>query len=345
MREVDMPGAVSIALEREPDYFQAAAVEGDRLDLVVARCADRLVGALSVARRMMFVNGEPRRVAYLSMARLERPWRGRRLVPAALERVGRTLREEGTDLCLCTVIADNRVRALLEKPRAGMPAFEPRERICTLVIPTWRDRRPPAGVRIRGARREDMPDIVACLRRNGARRQFAVAWSSGDLESPSRTRGLSVEDFVVAEQGGRISGCVALWDQSAFKQSVIRGYTAALGRARGLVNLAAPLVNRPRLPRAGRPFLHAYLSHLAVDEDAPGPTVALLAAAYSRARARSIANLTIGFSERDPRLAAVRRSLGGMEYWSVLYTLTWPGGDADAVPLDGRPAGLEIATL
>jgi hypothetical protein len=190
-----------------------------------------------------------------------------------------------------------------------------------------------------------MPEIVACLRRNGARRQFAVAWSASDLESPSRTRGLSVEDFVVAEQEGRISGCVALWDQRAFKQSVIRGYTAAIGRVRRLANLAAPLVNRPRLPRAGRPFPHAYLSHLAVDEDAPELTMALLGAAYSRARARSIANLTIGLSERDPRLAAVRRSLGGIQYWSVLYTLSWPSNDAAAVQLDGRPAGLEIATL
>lgn len=346
MRDIHVPGAITVAFEREPSFFRAAAIEGDQVDVVAIRVGDRLVGTGTYARRDMFVNGSVQKVGYMTMARVEPEWRRGRATPAAFRYLHQLMNEHGDSWGITTMMADSSVtRSLLDAPRPFLPEFVPVERICTLVIPTWRHRRSRGDFALRAARAEDLEGIVACLRRNGARRQFALAWSAEDFHDQSRTFGLSISNFSVAHDSGRIIGCVALWDQSAFKQSVIKGYARAIKLTRSLVNLAAPLLTVPRLPAPGSAFPHAYLSHLAVDDDDQELTLALLSHAYSGARDRAVPNLTTGFSERDPRLRAVKARFGAKAQWSLLCLAVWPGHRGDISGIDQRPAHVEIATL
>lgn len=346
MRDIHVPGAITVAFEREPSFFRAAGIEGDQVDIVAIRVGDRLVGTGTYARRDMFVNGAVHEVGYMTMARVESEWRRGRVTPAAFQYLHQLMNEHGDSWGITTMMADSSVtRSLLHAPKPFLPEFVPVERICTLVIPTWRRRRANEDFAVRAASEEDLEGIVACLRRNGARRQFAVAWKAEDFNDQVRTLGLSISDFTVAHDGGRIIGCVALWDQSAFKQSVIKNYARAIKLTRGLVNLAAPLLSVPRLPARGSAFAHAYLSHLAVDDDDQELTLALLSHAYGGARDRAIPNLTTGFSERDPRLPAVKAHFGGTAQWSLLCLAVWAGHRDEISGIDQRPAHLEIATL
>jgi len=343
MRDIDMGGAISVAFEREPSFFHAVAIEGDDHWVIVARQDQDLVGVVCLTRRRLFVNGMERPVYYLSSARVERSWRGRRVSPRALAALREIIGSQGDPLCFCTMAQDNaQAHAFLLGRHRQIPDFSCRERLCTLVVPTWRRRRAAAD-RIRAALPADMADIVRCLRRNGARRQFAVAWTDADLKSDARTRGLSVADFLVAEREGRISACVAVWDQRGFKQSVVTGYAGSLGTFRGAINRIAPLANLPRLPAPGGRLEHVYLSHLAVDEDDLDLSIELLDAAYATAKARGVGNVTFGLSERDPRLGKIARHFGGVRYWTELCTVGFASGNP--VVLDQRPAHLEIATL
>lgn len=346
MRDIHVPGAITMAFEREPSFFKAAAVEGEQVDVVAIRVDDRLVGTGTYARRDMFVNGSVQKVGYMTMARVQPEWRRGRVTPAAFRYLHQLMDEYGDSWGITTMMADSSVtRSLLDAPKPFLPEFVPVERICTLVTPTWRDRPCRGDFQLRAARAEDLEGIVACLRRNGARRQFAVAWSAEDFHDQARTLGLSILDFSVAEDRGRIIGCVALWDQSGFKQSVIKGYTRAITATRPLVNLAAPLLSLPRLPVPGSVFPHAYLSHLAADDDDPELTLALLSRAYGTARNLDIPNLTMGLSEHDPRLRAVKAFFGARVQWSLLCLAVWPGHRRDIDGIDYRPAHLEIATL
>src|SRR5688500_1397990 len=69
LRDNPMRGAVSISLEREPDYF--TEIPGEVRTTIIARADSRLVCIGSCAFRSRYVNGVPRRVGYLGALRLD----------------------------------------------------------------------------------------------------------------------------------------------------------------------------------------------------------------------------------------------------------------------------------
>jgi len=74
-----MPGAISLGFEREPDFFLAAGIEGDRHDTVY-RVGSRqrpLVARAPARSGTSSVNGAPARACYLSQLRIDTTYRGR----------------------------------------------------------------------------------------------------------------------------------------------------------------------------------------------------------------------------------------------------------------------------
>jgi hypothetical protein len=191
-----------------------------------------------------------------------------------------------------------------------------------------------------------LSDIAQCLQRNYARFQFAPVWRQDTLTCPSRARGLQLSALYLALRRGQVIGCLAKWDQTAFKQVVIRGYGQRLARWRPLLNRIGPLIGMPRLPAIGTTIHHAYLSHVAVDGDDPEVFLHLLTSALTDAARSGYAFLVAGLAERHPLLKVVRRLGCRLEYRSLLYLVYWPD-EANAVPrLDPlRVPHVEVATL
>lgn len=337
MRDNAMAGTISVAFAREPDFFAACAIEGEFAVMVARTPEGRPVAVFGRSVRERWLGGERRRVAYLSALRVDSAWRGR---PAMFRRgfeLVRAVHEaDGSPPLFTSIIEDNApARRLLEAGLAGLPRYAPIGVLCTLALPTWRRR--PAGP-TRPATEADVDGIVACLDRNLRRGDLAPAWTAADLRDPVRCRGLSIPDFVVAERGGEIAAVAALWEQSAYKQTVVASYSGGLGRVRGLLNVAAPLVGLPRLPPPGGQLAHAYVSHLAGDD--PDLVLAVLSAAHARAVGRDYAYVMTGFAEDHPLRGVVSRRFGAIEYRAVLYTVGFDG----AAPATGA-TNVEIAVL
>jgi hypothetical protein len=144
--------------------------------------------------------------------------------------------------------------------------------------------------------------------------------------------GLSAEDIRVARKDGAIAGVIALWDQSAYKQSVIRGYS-------GWLRAAAPL-----LPRPGTELRSAYASLICIANDDAAIFRSLLEEVYNLAAKRGFAYLLIGLDVRDP-LLDIARAYSHVAYPSRLYLASWPNGGFFDESLDARPVYVDIATL
>jgi hypothetical protein len=351
LRDNPMAGAIEVSLEREPNAFLAGAVEGDRHHAIVARdgACDRAVGMASRSVYTGFVNGRPCPVGYLGQLRLDREYRGRpRLLAQGFALLGSLRDRHDLPYDLTSIVADNTVaRRVLGARLPGLPEYRELETFTTLILPVWRARRARivGSFQVRTAAAEDLDGIAACLARNRARYQFARCWSADDLRSPAISRGLAPEDFVLAIRGGRIVGCLALWDQSGFKQIVVRGYGRPMRWVRAGLGVAARMLAAPRLPDPGQPLSHAYLSHVAIDDDQPEVFGALCRAAYECARRRRIACVIAGFAARHPLLAMLRRDYGAFAYTSQLYTVHWPNAGRSAAAPDGRMAHPEVAVL
>jgi hypothetical protein len=289
------------------------------------------------------VNGQPRRVGYLGGLRLDSRATGRfDILRRGYEFFRELQADRPADFYFTSIAADNfPARKFLERGLPGMPAYEFIGEFVTVLLPmeSWTSvHSEPESNAL------NFSELFDCLDKYGRDYQFAPRWSLGEL-SALQSINLKADDFQVMRNSGRISACAALWDQRAFKQTVIRGYSPWLAMARPAVNFAARIIAKPRLPAVGSVLAHAFVSHLAVEPENPDALIALVAKLGMFAAERAIEFLTLGFAVNDPRLTLLRRKFNCREYHSRIYVVRWPKLGGSASELDGRCLGPEVALL
>lgn len=352
LRDNPLSGRIRVSLEREPDAFHAAGISGDSFQLMLARDGDSgaILGSGSRFELPMYVNGRVHRVGYFGELRAEGGLRQRRQLLFGSYRKMREFHDAGdVDFYLTTIVADNTpARRLLEAGLGDMPTYRPLESMITFTIPAAhgaRRARGGAGAWTKPASDAQLADIAFALGRQGPDYNFHPEWTRENLRSGERCRGLASSDFFVSRRGGEFRACLALWDQRQFKQTVIRGYSPSLGKLRPLINLAAPLLSRPRLPAPGTRLESAFLSHVVADPDDAEALVNLVARACREAVRRKIDYVMLAFAERNPLAAELRRQFSCHEYISVIYIVHWEDGAAAAAEIDDRMPHPEVAIL
>jgi len=338
LRSQVMPGRVRLSFCREPDFSIGCAVTGDDYRVLVARAQpdDEVVGVACRSVRRVFLNGREQRLGYLGQLRVDDRYRGRWLVSRGFAILEQMHRDDPLPAYLASIVDanDEATGILVRKARPGFPQFREVARYVTLAL---RVKRWPSTGRAeaRAITTKTSPpvleEVADFLRRQGARRQLCSVWTADALRR-LETLGLRPDDMLVARKDGEIAGVMALWDQSAYKQSVIRGYS-------GWLRAAAPL-----LPRLGTKLRSAYASLVSIANDDAGTFGSLLHQVYSLAAQRGFDYLLIGFDVRDPLFEFARRQ-SHIAYPSRLYLASWPTGGHRHEPLDARPAYVDIATL
>jgi hypothetical protein len=140
LRNNPMRGAISVSLEREPNYF--IDFPGETKTTIIARAQSRLVCVGSCAFRSRFVNGIPRRVGYLGALRLDAPFAGRfDILRRGYKFFHELQMEEPADFYFTSIAADNTsARRFLERGLPGMPTYELIGEFVTLLVPTVRSK-------------------------------------------------------------------------------------------------------------------------------------------------------------------------------------------------------------
>lgn len=347
LRDNATGGWIRLALAREPDAFAAASAMGRHHGYIIARhrLTHEPVGMCEWSARELFVDGNACLLAYLGSLRIAPRYRHRlRVLRGGFEAVRRLLHHQhATSYALTAIGAENHdALRLFGANLPGMPTYRRLEQFSTFAL---RPRRGPLRGRVERAGPDDLSAIAVCLARSYRQYQFAPVWRARDLADPKRCPGLRPEDFLIVRRGPGIAACVALWDQSAFKQTIVSGYSSRVGWARPLINLAALLTGMPRLPAAGEPLRQVYLSHLAVDGNEAELFCLLIDAALVEAHRRRLTLALVGLATRHPLADLVRRRYRPHEYRTVLHLVHWADQNAarDA-PAAGLPH-VEIAVL
>jgi hypothetical protein len=292
------------------------------------------------------VNGREQRLGYLGQLRVDQEFRGRWIVSRGFEALRRLHETDPLPAYVASIIEGNREAAgvLVDKPRRRFPRFRHAADFRTFAIEIRRGKPPlPCGVPISAASASQLPEIAEFLRTHGASRQFFPVWTEQSLAKLTGF-GLRIEDLRVARRSGRIVGVIGLWDQSSYKQTVVRAYSGWLKAAAPFYNLGAPWLGRPALPRPGEKLRGAYAAFLCIADDDPAVFAALLRDVHNLAAGRGFNYLLAGLDARDP-LAPVAGACPHVLYPSRLYLVEWPDGGRLYEQLDERPAYLDIATL
>jgi hypothetical protein len=336
LRTESMPGRVRLTFCREPRFSTGCDVTGSDPRILVARaCPDGpVVGVACRSVRHVYLNGRERRIGYLGQLRVSERFRGRWLLSRGFSLLEQIDRTDPLPVYLASIVEGNDQAAgvLVRSPRRSFPTFHEAAAYRTLALRLRRARPPLTDtVAVGTASSDQLPEIVEFLRTAGQRRQLFPVWTEDRLRC-LEPLGLSPSDIRVARRNGSIVGTLALWDQSAFKQTIVAGYS-------GWLKAAAPL-----LPRAGTELRSAYAAFVCVAGDDTAVFNQLLSDVYRLARARGFDYLLIGLDARDPLLPVAER-YSHVSYPSRLYLARWAKGDCEDAPLDARPAYVDVASL
>jgi hypothetical protein len=345
LRREPLPGRIAISCEREPDFSIGCDATGENATILVARDFETgaMVGVACRSEREVYVNSAPMRLGYLGQLRIDRRYRGRWLVSRGYSMLKRLHDRGPLPGYLAAVTGGNREAEgiLVEKPRKLYPAFHAIADYRTLAL---RVKRPVRAAGIASATPGDIPEISRFLRTEGPRRQFFPVWSESRLIALIDRLGLRIEDVQIARRNGTIAGLMGLWDQSAYKQNVVRSYSGWMRLAAPLYNAGARWIEMPRLPKPGETVRSGYATFVCVAHDDAQVFGDLLTATLQRAATRGLEYLLLGLDARDPLLAAARQR-PHILYRSRLYLAEWPEGGHLHAQLDCRPTYVEIATL
>ena len=345
-----MPGRISVRLQCEPSFFDAARVQGNQHQVIACREVEsgQIVGFGCRSIQSRYVNGKPCPVGYLSSLRLLAPHRSRGLVARGYRFLYDLHRQDRrTELYLTTIAHGNDVATkTLTSERAGLPTYRPVGTYHTLAVPARRNIRPSRSslTFVRPATADDLFAIVEFLKREGTKRQFFPAYTSNDFFNANATfRDLDPRDLLLALENGQLVGTMARWNQSQFRQFVVDDYASPIRWLRPFVNSWLGLRGMPDLPGRGEAFRYAMAAISIVVNDSGPVFEALLEANLRRLRQSESDYLLVGMHECDPLLPIARRHKTA-EYLTNLYLVSWPGEKESIVPDDRLPY-LELGAL
>jgi hypothetical protein len=348
LRDNPMNGSMQVTFEREPDFFAACAIRGRFHQVGVGRDSNsgRIVGLGTRSIADAFVNGRSVHFGWLSDLRLEPAHRGGTLVARGY-RFLRQLHGDGRVELYGTVIFHDNQTALrtIAATRADLPAYHDLGVIRCPGI-NLRRRKPTltAGCDIARGGRELLPEIVDCLNRNNARKQFAPVHDVESFIHGNRWKDFQPSDFFVALRNNHVVGVVGRWDQSGFKQTRLISYGKRWRWMVPAANAVQTLLGAPAFPEPGQYVPFFYVSFIAIDQDDAGVFRALLRQVYNDSVGSSFRYAMVGLHERDPLLAAMK-DYSLTPFAGRLFCVCFADGEHMYRTLDARVPYVEAATL
>jgi ribosomal protein S18 acetylase RimI-like enzyme len=343
-----MVGDISMRVDRGPDFFALNRLEGECWRVGVAERDGVIVGCVAISERRTFVNGREMRTGYVGDLKVHPAHRDARIADALSLYAERACEElPPTAPVMITILAGNRaMERRLSGPR-GVPAFRRIGTIRTHSIPIlWRRTPDKSGsITVAPAGWSDLEEMAAFWTRIAPSRQLAPVMSASTLADWIRAApGLDISSYALARSSdGQLLGFCAVWNQCAFKQLTIVGYSARMGAARRAFNVLASILGAERMPAAGSALRCATVAHICVPADKSEVLRALIVSAYNELRHLRVSFLNVGLDTQDPLSGAVRGLLAQSTDVNA-YMVTERRG---VIPeyLDRRPLHYEISLV
>jgi len=312
-----MDADISLAIEREPDFFSLARARGDSRTYV-AESNGTIVGCGGVSRRPAYVCGESADIGCVGDLKVAPEFRRRGVAARILEAIRgeeSTLPEAfyvgtaaagntGTERMVRRFGQDRRVVRL-----RGFTSYQ--------LLPLGRPR-VSRRFEIRMAAPGDEDELVSLLDRYHSQLSFAPVFNNGGFRALlERSPGMELESYRIARVDGRIVAALAVWDESAMKHTRVRRMNRRLRWVSRIIGPAGRVLGFPPFPSEGDLLRFVYIRHPAYTG---GRLDAL--AALVRSAMRDVAEQRLQFAlftcaDGDPIAACLR----GMPRTTYQYSL------------------------
>ena len=252
-------GSIELIYTRRPDAYESYMKEQGEAHVFVSRDGSRVIGTCAETVREVYIGGEVCRAAYVCGLKKDAEYVGGVGFGANFIR---GLRRDGVDFYFCSVVAENTdARAMFEKSRRLL-SMKPMAGYKTYIFsPKIKIRAPKHTFSFRRATEDDKDQLIRFLNQEGAKKDmFPVIRSFDGFYN------LGVEDFYLLLDGGNVLAAGALWNQTEYKQYVVKRY----GKLMKLARVLNPLMSAfgyIKLPKENEPLDFPMLSFLLCKND------------------------------------------------------------------------------
>ncbi len=254
-------GSIELLYTRRPDAYASYKKESGEALVWVARDGDRIVGSAAEISRRVYIGGEDKKAAYICGLKKDAEYGGNVRWGAAFFK---SLAQADADCYFCSVVSDNKeMQRVFEKKRKKTANTEFLTDYTTYMLaPYFKFKLKADGYSFRRAGREDESALLGFLNSEGRKKElFPVIDSLGQFTD------LTADDFFILEKDGAVVCAGALWDQSGYRQYIVKKYRGIMKCAR-LFNPILRLLGYIELPREGENISFPMLSFfLAKDDD------------------------------------------------------------------------------
>ncbi|MEI6127328.1 MAG: GNAT family N-acetyltransferase [Pseudomonadota bacterium] len=334
-------GALSLVYKREPSFFYALDMMGEKSQVLVGRREGRIIGMGCITFFRAYVQGAPQTIGYLHSLRVVPAFRKSLYLARGYQHLSRLSEDHGVPFYISTVIEDNRaVVRLFQKQRSFMPRYQDRGRYITYVIPFLKKRKRNKRWEIQGVSGSAvLAGAVDWMQQWGSSRELYPVFDT-EVVRDSWMKSYGLQDILVAHDRGRIVGTLGMWDQRSFKQTVVGGYHGRWRLIKPLYNMLAGMRGASPLPDENKAFKYLFASFPTAANNDPGILRELLEELYERARAQGYAYCVIGLHEQEP-LSRALADFFTLPYASRVYRVS----PQEEPCCDVRAPYLELARL
>ena len=345
LRENDMDSWVNLAFEREPSFIAGKNLFGTST-VVIALDKDGLhtpIGMYTCDLIPVYINGQVSFAGYLGGLRVSKKYRGRiGILKDGFASIPHLVSDQNKMACWFTSVGQENIKArrILEAGLKNMPVYRLAGTMNTLAFST---RKGKSKGLLQQATISDVPALCNFYNQQASAFQFSPLLTEEWLLSMNGKHELKLEDFWLLRQGKELVGCLAIWDQRKFKQTVVRGYRFPFNKFLRAYNLLAAVRGKIRLPAPGEKIEQVFISFLALSRHAHDLAVEVISEALLHALDKGASVATLGLSNQNPLARTLQTALNPDCYRTCIETVTWP--ETDLPELDGRLVQPEVAIL
>ena len=330
LNSITMESDIEIDYRKEPNFFNAINIRGYKNQIIIGETDGLICSMGARALSKNYLNGKIETLGYLSDLKVMKTNKHLRALTKGYDFVRNLMADSEAKLHITTIIEDNRKAkiALTWKNKSKViPNYYDLGLLNTYYILPIFKHKIKRNYLLKLGSNYNIQDIIDFLNKEGSKKQFFPAITKEYIQS---LPGLKFSDFFVAYKNKEIVGVIANWNQSSFKQIIMKKYK----------NKAKFLKYLPFLPKENKEILLSYLSFFAIKDNDNDILEFLLANIHRKSKFP----LAICLHEKD-NLNIVMKNYLKIIYKSRLYIADYKSDEEIEKLTDNRIPYIELGLL
>ena len=346
---IPVSGNISLALEREPNYYTGACVQCEKPDVYVGydESTKSILAVMNIGVRRLWYEGRITNVRYMSDLRIHPDKQDGPLFYLLIRHFQRVTAKDELPAQTVVFTENHKMIRLIEKasqrkPLAKIPYYHYMGTLITYMLNFKTNERKPGGIIVRRAKTSDREIMQAFFDEESSKTNYYPYYDFAAFSEPYY-KGIKTEDFFLAFNANILVGICGVWDQKLFKQTRIVGYSWKYQLIKPIYNLSSIFFGEQKLPASGTVLQYLNLHCILTLSNSADVFKELLANIQIEFEDKGYDYLMCSLSDNNPMMPVLEKIKQTKNIKGNYYCVN--DGNTISINLSNKPFYLETARI